>query len=205
MSQRKLEYLIQRRIVYRRSPVNDIPTEVYDWGSYYADGTFECYELFKSKAKITSYKSLKWHLLVLRYLNPELNDAQFENLSNYIANIKNNFITFEISNRILKDIVQDVLDQDINDPPRNKRRKVIFKEFSQLTLEEKLKIVGQMVGRSKRITQEDIYEMMTEINDDGKKITISEIANKLNCAPRTIHRNMGDQLKKEKDVLNSMI
>ena len=203
MSQRKLEYLIQRRIVYRRSPINYAPTEVHVWGSYYADGTFECYELFKSKAKITSYKSLKWHLLVLRYLNPELNNAQFENLSNYIANIKNNFITFEISNRILKDIVQDVLSQNINDAPRNKRRKVIFKEFSQLTLEEKLKIVGQMVGRSKRITEEDIYEMMIEINDQGKKITINDIANKLSCTPRTIHRNMGEQLKKEKDILNN--
>lgn len=205
MSQRKLEYLIQRRIVYRRSPVNDLPTEVYDWGEYYAEGTYECYELFKSKAKITSFKSLKWHLLVLRYLNENLNKHEFKNLSRYITNIKNNFITFEISNRILEDIVQDIQSQSINEAPRNKKRKVIFKEFSQLTLDEKLKIVGQMVGRSKRITEDDIYEMMIEINDDGKKITISEIANKLNCTPRTIHRNMGDQLKKEKDVLNSMI
>ena len=92
MSQRKLEYLIQRRIVYRRSPVNDLPTEVYDWGEYYAEGTYECYELFKSKAKITSFKSLKWHLLVLRYLNESLNKHEFKSLSRHITNIKNNFI-----------------------------------------------------------------------------------------------------------------
>ena len=92
MSQRKLEYLIQRRIIYRRSPVNDIPTEVYDWGEYYADGTYECYELFKSKAKITSYKSLKWHVLVLRYLNPNIKDIELKNISRHITNIKNNFI-----------------------------------------------------------------------------------------------------------------
>ena len=101
MSQRKLEYLIQRRIVYRRSPVDDLPTEVYDWGEYYAEGTYECYELFKSKAKITSFKSLKWHLLVLRYLNEKLNKHEFKNLSRHITNIKNNFITFEISNKQL--------------------------------------------------------------------------------------------------------
>lgn len=176
MSQRKLEYLIQRRIIYRRSPVNDIPTEVYDWGEYYADGTYECYELFKSKAKITSYKSLKWHVLVLRYLNPNIKDIELKNISRHITNIKNNFITFKPSDRSLDSIIQDVLSQSIEDPPRNKRRKIIFKEFSQLTLDEKLKIVGQMVGRSKRITEEDIYEMMIEINDNGKKITINEIA-----------------------------
>jgi hypothetical protein len=202
MSQRKLEYLIQRRIIYRRSPVNDIPTEVYDWGEYYADGTYECYELFKSKAKITSYKSLKWHVLVLRYLNPNIKDVELKNISRHITNIKNNFITFKPSDRSLDSIIQDVLSQSIEDPPRNKRRKIIFKEFSQLTLDEKLKIVGQMVGRSKRITEEDIYEMMIEINDNGKKITINEIADKLSCSARTIHRTMSDDLKREKDVLN---
>ena len=32
---------------------------------YYEDGTHECYELFRSSAKITTYKIFKWHLLVL--------------------------------------------------------------------------------------------------------------------------------------------
>ncbi len=205
MSQRKLEYLIQRRIVYRRSPVNDLPTEVYDWGEYYAEGTYECYELFKSKAKITSFKSLKWHLLVLRYLNESLNKHEFKNLSRHITNIRNNFITFEISNKQLDSIVDNVYEENLSIAPNNKRRKIIFKEFSPLTLEEKLKIVGQFIGRSKRINEEDIYEMMVEINENNKKITINELANKLNCTPRTIYRNMGEQLKKEKDLLNEMI
>ena len=205
MSQRKLEYLIQRRIVYRRSPVNDSPTEVYDWGEYYAEGTYECYELFKSKAKITSFKSLKWHLLVLRYLNESLNKHEFKNLSRHITNIRNNFITFEISNKQLDSIVDNVYEENLSIAPNNKRRKIIFKEFSPLTLEEKVKIVGQFIGRRKRINEEDIYEMMVEINENNKKITINELANKLNCTPRTIYRNMGEQLKKEKDLLNEMI
>jgi len=182
-----------------------MPTEVYDWGEYYADGTYECYELFKSKAKITSFKSLKWHLLVLRYLNPELKINIFKNIAKHISNTKNNFITFDVNDHILNSIVEDIFSENINNPPKNKKRKVIFKEFSQLTLEEKLKIVGQMVGRSKQITEDDIYQMMLEINDDGKKITINEIANKLNCTTRTIYRNMGEQLKKEKDILNSSV
>ena len=43
---RNLDYLNKRRIIYRRSPVNDEPTDVFDWGNYYEDGTYECYELF---------------------------------------------------------------------------------------------------------------------------------------------------------------
>ena len=61
----KLEYLNRKRIIYRRNPINDIPTSVYNWGWYYKDGTYECYELFRSKAKITrnvyvEYKPLVW-------------------------------------------------------------------------------------------------------------------------------------------------
>ena len=72
MSHRNLEYLHRNRIVYRNYPEHDKPTKSYWWGKYYEDGTYECYELFKSKAKITTYKSLKWHLLVLLYLNPNI-------------------------------------------------------------------------------------------------------------------------------------
>ena len=68
MSQeRNMKYFNAKRIIYRREPITDIPTKVYDWGSYYENGTHECYELFRSKAKITTYKSLKWHMLVLWY------------------------------------------------------------------------------------------------------------------------------------------
>ena len=70
MFERNLKYLNDNRILYRRDPITDMPTEQYNWGAFYEDGTFECYALFRSKAKITTYKSLKWHLLVLWYLNP---------------------------------------------------------------------------------------------------------------------------------------
>jgi predicted transcriptional regulator len=72
-----------------------------------------------------------------------------------------------------------------------------------LTMQEKLSIVGSLIGRNKRITPETIYDAMVFINDSGKKITISGIANMLGCTTRTIHRNMNDSLKKEKTVLNN--
>jgi transcriptional antiterminator len=43
---------------------------------------------------------------------------------------------------------------------------------------------------------------MLDLHDMGKKITISRIASLLNCSARTIHRNIGNQLKKEKELLN---
>ena len=73
MSQdRNIKWLNNRRIIYYRNHITDIPTESTDLYDYYAEGTYQCYSLFRSKAKITTYKSLKWHMLVLRYLNDNL-------------------------------------------------------------------------------------------------------------------------------------
>ena len=204
MSHRRIDYLNRNRIIYNRDPINDKPTKVYHWGKYYKEGTFECYELFKSKAKISSFKSLKWHLLVLRYLNSELEDHKFKELAYFITDKKNNFITFNIKEKYFLDML-DKLDNDLDKPPVNRKRKVIFKQITGLNTEEKLKIVGQLVGRSKSIYEDDIYQCMLDINELGKKITMNKIADSLKCSTRTVYRTMGNQLKQEKDQLNKII
>jgi predicted nuclease of restriction endonuclease-like RecB superfamily len=94
---------------------------------------------------------------------------------------------------------------DLDEPPKNKLRKVIFKHGCGLTKEEKLKIVGIFVGRQKRIHTDDIYQCMIDLNDTSKKITIAKIAKALRCTTRTIHRNMCADLKREKELLNKQL
>ena len=201
MSQdRNLKWLNDRYIVYRRDPITDIPTIETKQYKYYEDGTHECYHLFNSKAKITTYKSLKWHMLVLYYLNE---DIELEHVFRFIANKDNGFVTFFIKQRILDEMIKDVIAQG-GDPPANKLRKVVFKPYSGLDLSGKLKIVGQLIGRSS-IDKEMIYQAMLDLNDWGKKITISRIAGLLNCSTRTIHRHMCDDLKQEKQILNEEV
>ena len=202
---RNLDYLVKRRIIYRRAPLNDQPTESFEWGNYHENGTHECYELFRSKAKITTFKSLKWHMYVLWYLNPQMDPDEFEGLAKYICNKRTGFITFTPSNSVINSIIYDVSMMDLEKPPKNKPRKIIFKEFSGLTTEEKFKVVGQMVGRAKSVTESDIYQCMLDLHDEGRFITILGLARILDCSPRTIHRNMSMELKKEKELLNKEI
>ena len=205
MSQRNLKYLNTNRIVYRRLPLTDKPTEETDIYMYYQNGTHECYELFRSSAKITTYKSLKWHLLVLWYLNPQLDQDQFMRLAEVIAHKPNGFISFAIHSDLLRKIVYEVSMLDLDAPPKNKLRKVIFKPFTRISKEDKLRIVGTLIGRGSKVCADDIYEVMIDLNDMGKKITISRIAGLLNCSSRTIHRNMCTQLKREKELLNKQL
>jgi len=200
--ERNMRYLNQQRIIYRREPITDIPTETYEWGSYYENGTHECYDLFRSRAKITTYKSLKWHMLVLWYLNPDLTQDDFELLCRHLTHKPNGFVTFEVSEHLLKTMIYDVSMCDLDAPPKNKLRKILFKEFCGLSLEQKLHIVGQMVGRSKSIQEDDIYQCMLDVHDLGQAITINKLSSLLKCSTRTIHRNMSIELKKEKELLN---
>ena len=202
---RNLKYLNDRRIVYRRHPITDIPDQENEVYMFYLNGTYECYELFRSSAKITTYKSLKWHLLVLWYLNPQLDQDNFMKLAQVICDKRNGFISFAIHADLLRKIVYEVSMLDLEEPPKNKLRKVIFKPFNRMSKEEKLRIVGELIGRSKRIHEDDIYQCMLELHDAGKKIVITQLALWLECSTRTIHRNMGEELKREKELLNQQL
>ena len=201
---RNLEFLNRRRIVYRRNPITDKPTIENECYMFYEDGTYECYELFRSKAKITTYKSLKWHLLVIWYLNPQLTQDEFEEITYVIANKSHGFVSFNIGDRLLDKIIYEVSMCDLEQPPKNKLRKVIFKPTT-LSKEEKLRVVGELIGRTKKFNGGDIYDVMLMLNHGGWKITIARLARGLNCSSRTIHRNMSEELKKEKELLNQQL
>ena len=200
MSHRNLKYLNDNRIIYRRYS-SDIPTASFSWGWYYADGTHGYYAMFNNKAKINTIRSLKWHLLTLWYLNPELDKTKFIQLAEYIIYKDNGFVTFNIGSKLIKQVINDVFKQDLDTPPKNRLRKIVFKDSSGLTTIEKLQIVGKIIGQAKGIKEDDIYDSMLYLNEQGK-ITIAKLAEALKCSQRTIHRNMSEELKKEKELLN---
>ena len=202
--ERNLKWLNDRRIIYRKDPDTDVPTIETDQYRYYENGTYQCYHLFNSKAKITTYKSLKWHMLVLYYLNMDnIINSDFVTVARFIANKENGFVTFFIKQNLLYSMIEDVFNQG-GEPPANKLRKVVFKPYSGLDLSGKLKIVGQLIGRNK-LDKETIYQCMVDINHNGKKITIRWMAELLGVSQRTIHRYMCDTLKREKKLMNEEI
>ena len=106
--------------------------------------------------------------------------------------------------QLIEEMILDVI-LNGDEPPRNRIRKVIFKPFTRISKEDKLRIVGRLIGRSIKVCADDIYEVMIDLNDMGKKITIGRIAGLLDCSSRTIHRNMCTQLKREKELLNKQL
>jgi hypothetical protein len=133
-----------------------------------------------------------------------LDQEGFNALAKYICNKQAGFVTFKVSEQLLQSMVYDVSLMDLEKPPPNKLRKVIFKDFTGLDMRQKLSIVGKLVGR-KGITENEIYDAMLLINDNEIKITVARLADALSCSTRTIYRNMSNELKREKELLNQQV
>ena len=149
-------------------------------------------------------------MLVLYYLNIDGVDGDDVSLEDdmryifkFIANKENGFVTFFIKSSVLDDMIQDVFNQG-GDAPKNRARKIIFKDYNGLSFNEKMKVVGQLSGRQK-LDKEKIYDMMLHLNDFGKPITNGRLAGLLDCSIRTIQRHMCADLKREKKRLNEEI
>ena len=98
-------------------------------------------------------------------------------------------------------MIYEVYMEDLDQPPKNRLRKIVFKDGTGLSTSEKLSIVGTIAGKGKSIKEDDIYDAMLYTHDQGK-ITIAKLAEVLKCTTRTIHRNMSEELKREKELLN---
>lgn len=202
---KRIEFLHKHRILYRRMPISDVPTESYDWGFYYENGTHECFELFNSEAKISTYKSLKWHLLVIRHLNKDISLDLFNRVSKFISDKRNGFVTFDVSDIAMHHMIKDTLEMDVDRPPSNKLRKVIFKPFCGLSRSEKMSIVGKIMGRTTKVTQKSIFAAMDVIHCRGDKITLGSIAKELSCSTKSIQRNVNDDFNSRKREMNNAI
>ena len=203
--ERNMKWLNKHRLIYRQLPTTDIPNIETKEYMFFEDGTHQCYELFRSKAKITTFKSLKWHLLVLWYLNPQLSPDMFDDLVEIICYKPNGFVSFNISPASIERIMHEVYMSDLDKPPTNKLRKVVFKPFTGLTKEQKLSIVGSLIGVTNKIHADDIYDVMLQLHDDNKKITIKRVSELLNVSNRTVYRHMCQDLKREKELLNQQL
>ena len=103
-------------------------------------------EMTKQLASSITPKTLLAVPLVVWYLNPAMDQDEFEYVATNLCDKVNGFVTFNLSDQLLKNIIYEVSMYDLEEPPRNTLRKIIFKDTCRLTPSEKLKIVGRIIG-----------------------------------------------------------
>ena len=197
-----LEHL---RILYVQYPDVSIPYVEYDWGRHYPEGTTEYYHLFRGRGKINTFKSLSWHVSVLRYLNPEMNQADFNSFIHRLCKLENGFLLLRVKTNAINDLLEYIHNElDAEDKPHNSPRKIVFNWNCGLSPEEKMSIAGSLSSNISAAPN-DIYESMVQIHEDDVKISSERISVMLGCSKKTVDRNMNAELKIEKKFLNQQL
>jgi len=192
------KYIHDNKIITRRLPVEDEAQE-FEWGWYYRNGTHGYYNVFYQKESyIAGYVHFYWILSVIWYLNEGMTEAELEGFKNHINNPDNGFTKHKFKYINIKNIIKN----DSDHVPKTKIRKVIFKEGTGLTPQEKCAIASGLISR--KVTADAIYQCILELNENNMKITNSLLAKMLGVARRTIQRNTPDELKNEIKVLNKL-
>lgn len=203
-SNRRIKWLWDRRIATRQNPVTDKPSEIYNWGWFYENGTHECYELFINSNLIISYKSYLWHIAVLKHIN-QLSYDDFREVCLFIADINNGFVKINMDNKKVEDIIDKVHNENPDRCPPNKVRKVIFKIGCGLERHEKRSIVGQLIGRSNRLSSDDIHQSMKYIHQSNCRVTVASLSRAIECSRPTLYKVMNDEMREEMKRLNELL
>jgi len=198
---RKIKWLWDKRIVTTRYPITDKPTKTFNWGWFYEQGTYEYYSLFRSPHMIKTPNGFSWHLRVLHHLNDFSYDELVE-VANFIACKRNGFTASHINNKTRDDIITNLWNDKSGNAPENRLRKVIFKVGCGLEQHEKRSIIGQLIGRSSRITTDDVIDCAHLISESNKKVTISGISRSLGCSRVFLYDIMDEDIREQIHRLN---
>ena len=202
---RNLNWLWNRRVVTLRYPTTDNPTKAFYWGWFYKDGTHQYYHLFNKPHRINTFKSYKWHIAVIKYLNNGMSFEDFTQTCLFIKEQANGFSVIDIPNNKAMIMINDVFKNNTDLCPSNKIRKVVFKVACGLETHEKLAIVGHLIGRSKRLDVKDIISSMRFIHHSGYRVSIAKIARHFNCSRNTLYAILSDEAQEEINRLNNAL
>jgi hypothetical protein len=135
----------------------------------------------------------------LKHLNPSIDEARLLQVLHYIAHEHFHFIPIQLRiNQIASWAIQTYNSGRLT--PRGVKRRIVFNPGANLTLQQKLSIVGSHT--KKGISEEMIYDVLEGLQEVDFVITYQHIANTLGCSERAVRARFSDELKEYKDNIN---
>lgn len=158
------------------------------------------------KRKIQSFQELVYCMEVILYLNPTIIWDDFLEMGLWVSDRTNGKTIRTYGEQRVKNALSTIYDRN-NKPFVNNKRRVVFNPKKNISMDEKLSIVGQMCGgRKKQITSQDIYDVVEELMVDDIKIRLGNIATALNVTRQTISNNITPEIKSfVKDYNDSLV
>lgn len=172
----------------------------FDYEGYdflFFDEGIPFFSLYRGTRKINTKLELKYVGEVLLYLNPEIDYEYFIKLMLELSDRANGHVIRTYSVGFIRGMCESIYRNfSLNSTPYVRRyRKIIFNPSKRITKDEKMAIVGHIVGGKNKITDESIYEAVETLMETSAKITLVAIAETLDCSRQTIYRKITAPIK----------
>jgi|TARA_B100000902_G_scaffold57801_1_gene64789 AraC-like DNA-binding protein len=164
----------------------------------------EFYSLFRTTRKINSIQEVEYVAEKLRWLNPKIEYSVFVRHMKQMTDRSNGHVIRTYSDRRIDAICEDVWEKTLTKPYCRKKRKVIFNPSKMIPIEEKRKIVQQLIHPSIRFESSDIWRACSQIQG---KLTMKKIGEVLGCSAPTVRRSFDNKMLlnlklRNKDIKN---
>ena len=132
---------------------------------------------------------------VVLWLNEDLDWEQFLAMALWISDRTNGKTIRTYSEKNVTDACVRVYDQR-RKPYVNNYRRIIFNPAKRMDYADKMSIVGKVCGgRKRRISTQQIYDVVEESMAEGVKIRLKDIAVSLGVTQQTITNHVIDDIK----------
>ena len=161
----------------------------------YFEDKVEFYSLNYRTRKIQSFQELIYCMEVVLWLNEDLDWEQFIAMALWISDRTNGKTIRTYSEKNVTDACVRVYDQR-RKPYVNNYRRIIFNPAKRIDRAKKMSIVGKVCGGMKRrISTQQIYDVVEESMAEGVKIRLKDIAISLGVTQQTITNHVIDDIK----------
>ena len=127
------------------------------------------HSLYRTTRKINTFAELEYVAEKFVWLNPDFDLEKMKMLFYILSDRQNGHVIRTYGQPRVEQMVERVYDNQ-KEPYCHKLRKVIFNPNKMLDRKEKMKIVGMLISRKKRPTEERINEAIQDLWIDKQKI-----------------------------------
>ena len=171
--------------------------------AYFPEG-IPYYHLYRTKRKINSFAELEYVAEKFIHLNPDFDLQTMKELFYKLSERESGHVIRTYTQRRVEAMI-DIVYERKKVPYTGKLRKIIFNPSKMLSKEQKMRIVGQVIGSKPNVEQEDIFYVMDELYLNKEIITIQKIADMCDSSRYMIKKSLNNRILKEMDRLNGKL
>ena len=157
---------------------------------FYPEGV-EFYSLYRTTRKINSIQEVEYVAEKFRWLNPNIEYFVFIRHIKEMTDRSNGHVIRTYSEKRIEALCEDVWGKTLKKPYCRKKRKVIFNPSKMIPVQEKRKIVQQLIHPKINFKSVDIWRACGQIQG---KITMKKIGDVLGCSAPTVRRSFDDAM-----------